>query len=433
MKTAIETAAAVQSGATTARAEVDAAIARIEARDGELNAVVVRRFDDARAEADALDARDDKGDLPLAGVPMTIKESYDIAGLPTTWGHEPFANNIAKADALVVRRLRAAGAIIVGKTNVPPMLADWQSSNPIYGDTHNPHRQGYSPGGSSGGAAASLAADYVPLEFGSDIGGSIRLPAHFCGVWGHKPTYGVVPLDGHILPETDGHEVEMSVGGPLARSPDDLELALTLTARHPLAPARFDSLKGVRIAVLDSHPLAVCDDEIVAAIHGAAKAAEAAGAIIGQDAEFPDLAKMHEAYIKLLLTTLGRRQPMPDGVEPPTLEDWWTMLDEQAQFRRRWDRVFAGVDVVFAPTAGIPAFPIDDGVGETRIVSVNGEDTPWAMQLAWPGLGNYPGLPGTAVPLGMNRGGLPIGMQVLGPRFGDRTTIAAARLTAAAL
>ncbi|MBZ6378205.1 amidase [Pacificimonas flava] len=431
--TAIETASAVQRGETSARAEVDAAIARIEARDDELNAVVVRRFEDARREADALDRQGALADLPLAGVPMTIKESYDLAGLPTTWGSDALAGFTAVEDALVARRLRAAGAIILGKTNVPPMLADWQSKNGIYGTTHNPHRHGFSPGGSSGGAAAALAAGYVPLEFGSDIGGSIRVPAHFCGVWGHKPTYGVVPMDGHLFPGTDGHEPDMGVGGPLARDPADLELALRLTARHPLAPAAVETLAGTRIAVLGVHPTAPCGDEILASVEAAARAARDAGATIVCDAAWPDLAALHSDYLRLLLTTLGRGQPLPDGVAMPSVEDWWQQLDQQARARRAWDRLFEDVDIVVAPVAGITAFPIDDGNSESRLVEVNGEASPWGLQLAYAGLCNYPGLPGTAMPVSRSSDGLPIGIQVIGPRYEDFTTLGAARMIAAAL
>ncbi|MEE4349722.1 MAG: amidase family protein [Pacificimonas sp.] len=428
LKTAEETAAAVHAGATTAAAEVDAAIARIEARDGELNAVVARRFDAARAEAKALDSRADKADLPLAGVPMTIKESFDVAGLPTTWGSEAFTGQVADTDSFVAARLKAAGAIILGKTNVPPFLADWQSKNPVYGATHNPHRQGYSPGGSSGGSAASLAAGYVPLEFGTDIGGSVRIPAHFCGVWGHKTTFGLISMDGHFPPGMTGHEVDMSVSGPLARSVGDLELALSLVQRHPLPEPRFHRPDRPLIAVLREHPSAPCDAEVQRAVDLAAEAAAQAGATIVASPKLPDLAAMHEDYIRLLLTAMGRRQPLPDGVERPSLEEWWAMLDAQAAYRRQFDAFFADVDILIAPPAGIAAFPIDDGVGEERIVTINGRGEPWGPQLAYPGLCNYPGLPGTCMPVTQTKDGLPVGVQIIGPQWGDLTTLAAARM-----
>ncbi|MGE5722936.1 MAG: amidase family protein [Sphingomonadales bacterium] len=178
-----------------------AAIARIEARDAAINAVVVRGFErglEAAREADAALARGER--RPLLGVPMTVKESHNVAGLPTAWGIEHFRGSIAPEDSVGVARLKGAGPVILGKTNVPVGLADWQSANPIYGRTVNPWDPARSPGGSSGGGAAALAARMVPLEFGSDIGGSIRVPAAFCGVYGHKPSYALVPVRGHAPP-----------------------------------------------------------------------------------------------------------------------------------------------------------------------------------------------------------------------------------------
>src|SRR5271165_6552285 len=168
----------------------EAAVAAIEAKDGPINAVVVRDFDRARDAAKAADAALARGESrPLLGVPMTVKESHHIPGLPTTWGLEPFKGWTPKTESVGVTRLKAAGAIILGKTNIPPSLGDWQANNPIYGRTNNPHDLTRSPGGSSGGGAAALAAGMIPLEFGSDIGGSIRAPAHMCGVFGHKPSF----------------------------------------------------------------------------------------------------------------------------------------------------------------------------------------------------------------------------------------------------
>ncbi|MEM7270062.1 MAG: amidase family protein, partial [Pseudomonadota bacterium] len=191
---ALEIAAAVRAGDISAKAVALAAIARIEAVDDEINAVVVRDFDRALDAAAEIDRRGAKADpRPLVGVAMTVKESNDVAGLPSTWGFEHCRNNVADKDAVVVERLKAAGAVILGKTNAPVALADWQSANPIYGRTVNPLDLARSPGGSSGGASAALAAGMTPLEIGSDIGGSIRVPAHFCGVFGHKPTWGLVP------------------------------------------------------------------------------------------------------------------------------------------------------------------------------------------------------------------------------------------------
>src|SRR5213083_1819026 len=207
---------------------LDLHLARVEKYDGALNAIVVRDFERARKRARALDrARGRRG--PLHGVPMTIKESYDVAGLPTTWGVPAYRDNVATKNAVVVDRLLGAGAVIFGKTNVPLFLADWQSFNAIYGTTNNPWDVSRAPGGSSGGSAAALAAGLTGLEAGSDIGSSIRNPAHFCGVYGHKPTWGIVPRDGQALPWQQA-PVDIDVVGPLARSSDDLALALSVMA-----------------------------------------------------------------------------------------------------------------------------------------------------------------------------------------------------------
>lgn len=203
---------------------LDYFIARVERLDGTLNAVVVDDFDRARAEARELDNKTATG--PLHGLPMTVKEALDVAGLPPTWGIPRFIGNIAKTDSLTVTRLRAAGAVVFGKTNVPTGLADWQSYNDIYGATGNPWSLAHSPGGSSGGAAA-MAAGLTGMDIGSDTGGSIRVPAHFCGIFCHKPTWGLVPLRGHSLMEMAG-EVDIAAIGPLARSATDLSIALDL-------------------------------------------------------------------------------------------------------------------------------------------------------------------------------------------------------------
>lgn len=234
-RSARELAVLLQTRQVSAVELLDRAIARIEADDDKLNAVVVRDFERARAaaiEADRALARGEHG--PLLGVPMTVKECANVAGLPTTWGIPGTERIPVTEDAVAVTRLKTAGAVVLGKTNVPLMLADMQSYNAIYGTTNNPWDLARTPGGSSGGAAAALAAGYVPLELGTDIGGSLRIPAHFCGVFAHKPTHGIVPLRGIVPPGTPSLSVpvrqDMAVAGPMARSAGDLALALDVLA-----------------------------------------------------------------------------------------------------------------------------------------------------------------------------------------------------------
>ncbi|HJQ58489.1 MAG TPA: amidase family protein, partial [Vineibacter sp.] len=414
----------------------EAAIGRIERLDGPINAVVVRDFDRARAAAKAIDAAGARGDpRPLLGVAMTVKESNDVAGLPTTWGIPSFTDLPVRQDGVAVARLKKAGAIILGKSNVPVSLADWQSVNPIYGRTVNPHNHACSPGGSSGGAAAAVATGMVPLELGSDIGGSIRVPAHLCGVFGHKPTYGIIPLKGHGFPGTDGVDVPLAVVGPLARSADDLAIALDAMAgavdgvawRLDLPPPRHGGLPDHRVLVLDTHPVAATDACVRDALNALAQALERRGLrVVRGIKDLPDLAAAHSSYMTMLNAIVSRGTP---GAEPINAHAWMAVNDEQMRLARQWRAVFSDVDVVLAPTFGVPAFAHEDNPDwGARSLRVDGAPTPYGAQLAWPGVATYPGLPATAIPIGKNKDGLPIGVQVIGGMFEDRTALAFASL-----
>jgi amidase len=417
----------------------DAAIARIEARDKAINAVVVRDFDRAREAARAADAALARGERrPLLGLPMTVKESHNVAGLPTTWGFEPFKGFTAPTDSVGVARLKGAGAVILGKTNVPPWLSDYQSNNPIYGRTGNPWDTTRTPGGSSGGSAAALAAGMVPLEFGSDIGGSIRMPAHFCGVYGHKPSYGLIPVRGHAPPYVpEGAGVVLAVVGPLARSAGDLGLALDVLAgpdggeavgyRLALPPARHARLADFRVLLVDSHPLSPLDDEIRAGLNGLADRLEALGAKVARASDLvPDLEKVQGTYMALLMTAMSRGQP---GAESISAHEWMALLDTQAQIRSQWAKLFESFDVVLTPVHGTPAFPHDDEPDMSkRTLRVNGELVSYFAPAAWAGLATLGNLPSTVIPVGQTRSGLPFGAQVIGAYLEDRTTIGFAGL-----
>lgn len=420
-----ETAAAIRGGAMSPLEAVDAAIARIEALDGPINAVVVRDFDRARDAARALDGKAPATQQPLFGVPMTIKESFNVAGLPTTWGLAEHKHFIAEADAVVVERLKRAGAIFLGKTNIPPRLSDWQSNNPNYGRTNNPHDLSRSPGGSSGGSAAALAAGMVPAEFGSDIAGSVRVPAHFCGVWGHKPTWGAIDSAGHSYPGTEGHTRALAVVGPLARSGRDLAALLELTLDRPQAPSA-KALSDCRFLVIEQHPAAPTDDGITSAIASAAAAIEAAGGRVDRHSDLlPDLAAMHAAYFPMLITAMDPFGPNPQTGKPTLLTEWFAFLDAQARFRRAWDALFETYDFVLAPPFVTPAFPHDDKDPDERTIEINNRAHPAVVGMAWPGVATFPELPATVLPVGESAG-LPVGMQVIGARWRDRDCIAAA-------
>lgn len=414
---------ALAAGQTSSVEATRAMIARIEAGDGEINAVVVRDFDRALERAAEADARLAAGErAPLLGLPMTVKESIDMAGLPSTWGMPEHAEHVARRDAVVVDRLRAAGAVIVGKTNVSPALADLQAVNEVYGATHNPYLHGRTPGGSSGGSAAALAAEFTTLEVGSDIGGSIRLPAGFCGMWGLKPTYGLVSMHGHFLPGTDGADLPLGVVGPLARSADDLDLLLSVLADHPLAPPR--ELPAPRVAVVAPHPVAPVGADVAAAVDRTVAAIEAAGGVVDRSPHLPDLTAQHKAYVKLLNTTLAHGA-VPPGRDPLTASGWLDLLDAQSRAAREWDDVLAErYDYVLAPTFSRTAFPIDDTDIAGRTLDVDGEPVPCATQLAWAGMATYSGLPSVSFPAGRGNDDLPVGLQLIGPRYADRDVIA---------
>ena len=434
---AVETAKAVADRSISALEVCDAAIARIEERDVDINAVVVRDFERARAAATAIDAdRSSQRDKPLLGVAMTVKESNDVAGLPTTWGFPWAASIPVRADSVAVRRLKDAGVVILGKTNAPVALGDWQATNPIYGRTVNPHDHTRSPGGSSGGAAAALAANMVPLELGSDIGGSIRVPANFCGVYGHKPTYGIVPLAGHSFPGSDGVDVELAVVGPMARTPEDLATALDVIAgpadlgyRLDLLPVRHPRLRDHRVLVLDTHPSCATSNETRDALLGLAGSLERAGcSVVRAHSDLPDLDAAHASYQTMLGAITSRGAP--DGPPPISAEAWMDLLDIRMRAQRSWKWVFGDVDVVIAPSFGIAAYPHDDAPFGERVHIIDGVTTPYGAQLAWPGVATFPGLPATAVPITHTAEGLPLGVQIIGPRFADHVTIAFAALLA---
>ena len=303
-----ELVAALQAGKTSAAGLLERSIARIEGFDPALNAVVVRDFERARVAAREADAALAHGDRrPLLGVPVTVKEAFDVEGLPTTWGIPGTGQPPAAEDAVLVRRLKAAGAIVIGKTNVAMQLADWQSSNPVYGTTNNPWDPARTPGGSSGGGAAALAAGYVALEFGSDLVGSLRVPAHFCGVFAHKPTHGLVPMRGSAPPGTPALSadpaVDLAVVGPMARSAADLALALDVVAgpddaqaiayRLALPAARHAALADFRVLLLDAHPLVPTSNSVRSALGRIGEGLERAGCRVGRGSPLlPDLSRL---------------------------------------------------------------------------------------------------------------------------------------------
>ncbi|HEU0169655.1 MAG TPA: amidase [Chloroflexota bacterium] len=458
-RSAADTVAALARREVSSVELVDAAIARIERFDGQINAVPVRDFDRARDAAREADRRLGRGDrAPLLGMPMTVKESYNVVGLPQTWGFKEHANSCATEDAVTVSRLKNAGAIILGKTNVPVALADWQSFNDIYGLTRNPWDLERSPGGSSGGSAAALAAGYVPLEMGSDIGGSVRVPAHFCGVFGHKATYGLIPGRGQALPGVT-RSSDLGVCGPLARTAADLDLALGILAgpdgemaagyRLNLPEPRHAELRDYRVLVVDDHPLVPTRKEIRDAVLGCADRLEALGVTVARSSDLvPDLAEAGRVYIQLLgaetsvrgmsaerRAELAERAAKLDSddhslralrIRTPNLSHAeWIALDERRyRIRAQWRRLFQEFDVVLSPPLSIEAYPHDTTAEhDGKNVDIDGQQITLIDQLVWPGIATLGALPATVAPIGQTRAGLPIGLHIMGAQFDDRTTI----------
>lgn len=412
---------------------LDEAVSRIEAGDGAINAVVIRDFERAREAARAADLALARGERrPLLGLPMTVKEAFDVAGLPTSWGAPQFKDAVARTDAVAVQRLRAAGAVILGKTNVALMLGDWQSANPIHGRTNNPLDTTRTAGGSSGGSAAALAAGFTPLEFGSDIGGSIRVPAAFCGVFGHKPSHELVPQRGHWPGQLPEPVVPLNVVGPMARSAADLTLALDVTAGPDLdqsvaytlslPPPRRERLADLRVLVLDSHPLCVTDPEIQAALDRLADWLGRKGAKVGRSSPLlPDLAQAQGAYATLVTSVFSLNETARPA--PRSARDWLQAQAHQVAVRRRWAELFREWDVVAAPAFGVVAFPHDAAPQTARVHLIGDIATDYMDQIAWPAVATFPHLPATAVPIATTSQGLPIGVQLIGPYLEDRTTI----------
>ena len=443
---------------------LDLYLARMERLNGKLNAIVVTDVDGARRRARQADAALRRGKPwgPFHGVPMTIKESYDVAGMPTTWGLPALKDNVAPRNALAVDRLLAAGVVLFGKTNVPAWLADYQSYNDVYGTTNNPWDLARSPGGSSGGSAVALAAGLTGLEAGSDIGSSIRNPAHYCGVFGHKPTFGIVPPRGQALPGRVA-QGDISVIGPMARSAEDLAIGLSVMAdpdeidgaglRLALPAPRRKALREFKVAVMLDDPAAEVDREVQARLQALADFLGKRKVKVSFTARPAfDTAEAHRTYIFLLRAATAGRQTAEEfsrnaeitrGLAPDdqryyawtmrantaSHRDWLAANETRHKMRWRWAEFFREWDLLLCPVASSAAFPHDHaGERHERMITVNGKRVPCVDQLFWAGYGGMAYLPATVAPAGFTPAGLPVGVQIIGPQYGDRTCIEFARL-----
>ena len=459
----LQLAARLQQRDFSALELLDHYLERIERYNPALNAVIELDVERARTRARAADSALARGEHwgPLHGVPMTIKESFDVAGLHTTRGNPEFKDHIAAQDALSVTRLKKAGVNLFGKTNVPLDLADFQSYNAIYGTTNNPWSVGATPGGSSGGSAVAMAAGLSGVENGSDIGGSIRNPAHYCGVFGHKPSWGLLPPRGHAAPGVLAQS-DLAVIGPLARSAADLETLLLAQAgpdeimsagyRLDLPCPTFKGLGDLRVAAMVNHERAPVSKACEARVEAVLDIIRSAGGQINYDArpDF-DLARAHEVYETLLWSVMASRssdeayQALKDEVSRLAPEDaskraqnlrarvasyrdYSAANEARTHYRWAWHQFFKDYDVLVTPLMATPAFPHDHRPFGQRTVDVDGSERPYFEQLFWAGLAINSYLPATVVPTGALGDGLPIGVQLIGPELGDLKVLGVAKL-----
>ena len=464
----LEAAGAIRRGEVSSLELIERILKRIEQYNPPLNAIVTLLRDEALAQARAADEALAKGELwgPLHGVPCTVKDAFEIANVRTTSGSPSLANHVPERDADAVARLRAAGAIILGHTNVPFMCDDWQSYNEIFGTTNNPWNLERTPGGSTGGGAAALAAGLSYLSLGSDIGGSIRVPAHFCGVYGHKPTLNLIPLRGHIPPDLPGSlpkpPQDLAVAGPLARSASDLKVALevlggpdpeeAVACRWSLPPARGTQLSDYRLGYVLDDPLCPVSSNIKEVIIRAIEALRKAGANLEEG--WPpgvDPGEQYRTYLFLIASTnasslrddqfdkMRERAAKQDGSYGAIWAWAWTAPHKHFQAasnarmaaRAVWQKYFRTHDAFLLPTAFVPAFPHDhsrarepiDGLYLHRSLSTTEGPRPYDDLFFWISFATLTGLPATTAPIGLTSEGLPVGIQIIGPYLEDATPI----------
>lgn len=460
-----ELAEKIAAGSVSSKEATQHFIVRIEKHNPAINAVIATRFDAALKEAEAADDAIAKGNVrgPLHGVPMTIKDLFEVEGLTCDAGFPDYKGHISTSDAVVTTRLKAAGAIIIGKTNSPMAGGDIQTYNAVHGTTNNPHNLDHTPGGSSGGSSAALAAAMTPLEYGSDIGGSVRAPAHFSGLFSHKPSFAIVPMRGHVPPPhgMPWEPSELTVAGPLGHTAGDIELALDVTVGldGPMRQAMQIKLQGPRHATPQSLRVglwtsdAACEVEnaFSGAIEDAGKALEKQGASLHTISPDFDKPQHFETYMKRLSAIVGSDMPPPVFAAMQEIADaadaddssmrvtqargitlshgeWLRLNIRKAKYDLAWQALFEKVDVLLCPVTPSTAMKHDHNPDfHARTITVNGAARPYFDNFFWAGIATLCGLPSTVVPLGLYDG-LPFGMQIIGPAYEDKTSLAVAKM-----
>lgn len=438
--TAAELAAAIRERRVSAAEALDAHLAQIAAHNPALNAVVTLDEEGARHRAREADEALARGEIwgPLHGLPMTLKDGHSTAGMKTTAGYPPLTDYIPTEDGTVASRLKSAGAIIMGKTNVSELLMDVQSNNPIFGRTNNPWNLERTSGGSSGGACAALATGMTPLEIGSDFAGSIRVPSAFCGVFGLKTTEHRVSMAGHIpsLPGVPRTNRIMWSIGPLARSVEDLDLAHSIIAGPdprdpdvpPIRPPEQPSpkLTGLRLAWAPTFPGVPVAGAISGAIEGLAAELDRLGARVEE--ALPDISFGELAKVRAVLSSAARTTFEPTEEEPVVpLQDYFTALDRRDDFIRSWELFFDDWDALLCPVAMVTAFPHCE---TNTPLMVDGQEVNYWRVIGHCAPFNFTGHPAAVIPIGRDPEGLPIGMQIVGRRWSEERLLAIAALLA---
>ena len=430
-----------------------------------INSVVTIQEERAQNKAIEADNALQKGESlgPLHGVPITLKDAFEVEGIPSTGGSPKWKDNIPTSNAVVADRLQKAGAIVFGKTNVPLLSGDWQAYNDLFGVTNNPWNANKTPGGSSGGSAASVSMGFSSLEVGSDIGGSIRIPAHFCGVYGLKPSYGVIPMLGHLPPPPGilSHQDSLSVSGPIARSPKDIQIALSILAgvspferkgwKLDLPPERHKKITEFRVAVWPNDPFCTVENAIADAIEELATEIGKLGATVQEANPGVSLQMNDDIYWNMATPIIASGFPKstiekmkeilrnsdPNDTNPRVRharaallkhKSWLSYNERRLWIKAMWEEFFASFDVLLCPVVFTTAFDHNHEPDMyNRTITVDGVDRSYFELTVWPSVATLPQLPSLTIPIGKNADGLPIGVQVIGPYLEDYTPIAFAQ------
>jgi amidase len=444
-RSASELAAGIHDKEFSSRELLDLYLDRVDRLDGPVNSVVTLDAERARTAADAADAALARGDAvgPLHGLPVTIKDAIETEGIRSTGGARELTDHVPTADAPAVARLKDAGAIVFGKTNLPRWSADFQTYNDIFGVTSNPWDLDRTVGGSSGGAAAAVAAGFTSFELGTDIGGSVRIPAHCCGVFSLKPTFGVIPQRGYLSHVGGGTtDVDINVFGPIVRSADDLDLLLGVLAgpeperaagwKLDLPESDAHTLADFRIGTWLDDPASPVESEYAGMLRAAADRIADAGGRVDDDRPPVEFAQQRELFVRMIVPAMAPSLPdeQADASSGSHLA-WLRAEEDRAALRRTWAEWFTGHDLLLLPVVTVPAFPHDhdpDMFGRT--IEVDGQSRALVSTIDWLGLIGIVGLPSAVVPIGRNAGGLPVGMQIVAPSLHDRRAVRAAQLVA---